>query len=209
MKPLTRYILSRFGGRVATRNEVKAVCDKFGSSYTHTTNFMISYGYFVRILRGLYYVKTLDEFKLGKLVDPYRIIPLGMERLDINWYSGLHTALRLNGLTHEFFTTIFVMNGRIYRPKEIAIAGERVRFLKLKDRFFGFGVRVRNGIRFSDPEKTVLDLVHIYRYRGMSEERTISMVGDYSRDLDREKVGAYLDFYPKTVERVVRDAGLV
>jgi hypothetical protein len=37
---------------------------------------MISYGYLVRILRGLYYVKTLEEFELRKSPDVYRVLSL-------------------------------------------------------------------------------------------------------------------------------------
>jgi hypothetical protein len=40
---------------------------------------MISYGFFIRILRGLYYVKTMEEFKLKKALDIYKLISLGME----------------------------------------------------------------------------------------------------------------------------------
>jgi predicted transcriptional regulator of viral defense system len=91
---------------------------------------MISYGYFIRILRGLYYVKTIEEFKLKRFIDPYWVISSGLDKLGVNWYFGLYTALRFNGLTHEFFRTIFVVDDKIYRPKEIEIAEEKVKFLK-------------------------------------------------------------------------------
>jgi len=55
-------------------------------------------------LRGLYYVKSLEEFKLKKAIDTYKVISLGMNKLRLNWYFGLYTSLRLNGLTHEFLT---------------------------------------------------------------------------------------------------------
>lgn len=75
-KKLTRYILSRFGGNVITKDETKATCKRFGADVNSTINFMISYGYFVRILRGLYYVKTLEEFELRKSPDVYRVLSL-------------------------------------------------------------------------------------------------------------------------------------
>jgi predicted transcriptional regulator of viral defense system len=208
-KTLTRYLLSEFGGRAVTRDEIEAACKKFGAKYTNTVNFMISYGYLVRILRGLYYVKTFEEFKLGKAVDVRRIISLGLNRLGVSWYFGLHTALGLNGLTHEFPATTFVLNDSIFRPKEIEIAGERTRFLRLKRELFGFGVVDRDGVRFSDPEKTILDLVYLSRYRSLPKERIISTVGEYGEHLERGKLQGYLKFYPKTVEMVIRDAGLI
>ena len=132
-----------------------------------------------------------------------------MDRLKINWYFGLYTALLLNGLSHEFFGTIFVLNNKIFRPKEIVIGGEKVKFIKLKNKLFGFGVVSKNSLRFSDPEKTVLDFIYIFRYRGVAEERIISMLEDYSKSLEKSKVKAYLKFYPKTVSRVVENAGII
>ncbi|MEM3580013.1 MAG: hypothetical protein QXU11_07550 [Thermoproteota archaeon] len=209
MRIVTRFLLSRFGGGVITKEEVRRVCRRFGANYVNTVNFMISYGYFIRILRGLYYVKTIEEFKLKKSVDPYKVISLGLNRIGLNWYFGLYTALRLNGLTHEFFRTIFVVNDAIYRPKEIEIAGEKVKFLKLKNKLLSLGVVDRNGTRFSDAEKTLLDFVYIFRYRGLPEEKIILTICEYGRDLDRRKLRAYLRLYPKSVERIVKNAGLI
>ncbi|MDL1957346.1 MAG: hypothetical protein LWW95_09950 [Candidatus Desulfofervidus auxilii] len=194
---------------MVTRGEVEDVCKKFKANPRNTINYMITYGYLVRILRGLYYVKTYDEFKFEKSMDVYRLIFLGMDRLKINWYFGLYTALLLNGLSHEFFGTIFVLNNKIFRPKEIVIGGEKVKFIKLKNKLFGFGVVSKNSLRFSDPEKTVLDFIYIFRYRGVAEERIISMLEDYSKSLEKSKVKAYLKFYPKTVSRVVENAGII
>jgi predicted transcriptional regulator of viral defense system len=209
MRIVTRFLLSKFGGGVVKREEVKTACKKFRANYTSTINFMISYGYFIRILRGLYYVKTIEEFKLKKSVDPYKIISLGLNRLGLNWYFGLYTALRLNGLTHEFFRTIFVVNDEIYRPKEIEIAGEKVKFLKLKSKLLSLGVVDRNGIRFSDTEKTLLDFTYVFRYRGLPEEKIISAICEYRRNLDRKKLKAYLRLYPKSVEKIIKNAGLI
>jgi hypothetical protein len=76
MKKLTRCILSRFGGNVITKDETKDTCKRFGADVDSTINFMISYGYLVRIPRGLYYVKTVEEFELRKSPDVYRVLSL-------------------------------------------------------------------------------------------------------------------------------------
>jgi predicted transcriptional regulator of viral defense system len=209
MKLITKYILSNFGGKVANKEEVERVCDKFGVNAKHIINYMINYGFFVRILRGLYYVKTIEEFKLKKALDAYRLISLGMEKLKVDWYFGLYTSLRLNGLTHEFFDTIFVLNDEIFRPKEIRISGEKVKFIKLKSKLFGFGIVNKNGIKFSDPEKTLLDLIYVFRYRNVAEERIISTIEDYFKKLEKKKLREYLKFYPKSVSRIVENAKLI
>jgi predicted transcriptional regulator of viral defense system len=209
MKKLTRYILSRFGGNVIIKGEIGETCKRFSADVDSTINFMISYGYFVRILRGLYYVRTVEEFELKKSPDIHRILSLGLNKLKAKWYFGLYTSLRLNGLTHEFFGTIFVLNDRIYRPKEIKVGGEKVKFIKLSSKLVDFGIVNDNGKRFSDVEKTLLDFVYISRYRSVSEGRITSMIEEYGKRAKADKIRGYLKFYPKTVEKAVRDAGLI
>jgi len=208
MKALTRYIFSNFGGKAITRDDMEEACKKFKTKADNTINFMITYGYLIRILRGLYYVKTLEEFNLGKSADIYKVISLGLNKIGIAWYFGLYTGLRLNGATHEYFDTIFVLNDSIFRPKEIKIAGEKVKFLKLKKGLFGFGIK-KDKIRFSDLEKTLLDIVYISRYRSVSEEKVLSTLEEYGGEANKEKIKSYLEFYPKTTLEVIKNAGLV
>lgn len=209
MKKLTKYLLSEFGGKVVEREEIKEACRKFKANAEKTTNFMISYGYLVRILRGLYYVKTIEEFKLNKCLNTLKLISLGMEKLKIKWYFGLHTALRLNGVTHEYSSVIYVISNKIYRPKAININGEVIRFIKLTEKLFGFGIIEKNGIKFSDLEKTLLDIIYISRYRSLPEERILSMIEEYRKKIREKKIAEYLKFYPKSVAEVIENAGFV
>jgi predicted nucleotidyltransferase len=117
--------------------------------------------------------------------------------------------LRLNGLTHEFYGTIFVLNDKIYRPKEIKVGGEKVKFVKLSNKLVDFSIMNESGMRFSDIEKTLLDFVYISRYRSVPEGRITSMIEEYRKRVKADKIMEYLKFYPKSVEKVVRDAGLV
>jgi predicted transcriptional regulator of viral defense system len=209
MKKLTRYILSNFGGNVVTKDEIRETCKRFGADVNSTINFMISYGYFMRILRGLYYVKTVEEFELKKSLDVYRVLSLGLNKLKVKWYFGLYTSLRLNGLTHEFFDTIFVLNDKVYRPKQIRIGGEKVKFVKLSNKLVDFGILNESGMRVSDIEKTLLDFVYVSRYRSVPEGRITSMIEEYRKRVKDDKIMEYLKFYPKSVGKVVRDAGLI
>ncbi|RLI77339.1 hypothetical protein DRP07_12295, partial [Archaeoglobales archaeon] len=96
-----------------------------------------------------------------------------------------------------------------YRPKEISINGEGVKFIKLKSSLFGFGIVERDGIRFSDLEKTLLDMVYLSRYRSVPEERIISMLGEYKNKVKKKRIVEYLKFYPKAVGKVMENAGFV
>lgn len=209
MKPLTKYLLSTFGGKTVRRVSIESICEKFRANPTNTINFMISYGYLIRILRGLYYVKTLEEFTLKKTMDIYRVLSLGLNELKVKWYLGLYTALRFNGVTHEFPDAIFILNDEIFRPKEVNVGGEKVRFIKLSPSLFDFGIVERNGVKFSDLEKTLLDLVYLSKYRSVSEEKIASTIEDYAKEAKRKKIKEYLNSYPKSVGRVVENAGLI
>lgn len=209
MKALTRYILSTFGGSVIIKDKVKEICKRFRANSESTINFMISYGYFIRILRGVYYVKTIEEFKLKKSIDIYRLISLGMEKIRVKWYFGLYTALKFNGATHEYFDTIFILNNKIFRPKEINIAKEKVRFLKLKEDLFSFGINTKGKMKFSDLEKTLLDMIYISKYRSVPEERIALTLKEYSKKASKKKFKSYLRFYPKSVKRVVKNAKFI
>ena len=206
MKLLTRYILSNFGGSVVDKRELEKICKKFNAKSERTTNFMITYGYLIRILRGLYYVKTIEEFKFNHALNIYKIISLGMDKLKIRWYFGLYTALKFNKATHEYFDTIFVLNNKIFRPKEIRIANEKVKFIKLKEILFGFGIKEKETIKFSDLEKTLLDFIYISKYRSIPDEKIISMIEEYGRKVNKRRISTYLKFYPKSVEKVIENA---
>ena len=209
MKALTRYVLSTLGGRVVERKDIEEACRRFDADADETINYMISYRNFIRVLRGLYYVKTLEEFGLRKSVDIYDVLSLAMERLSIKWYFGLYTGLRLNGLTHEYSDTIFILNDTIFRPKEMKVAGEKVKFVKLKNRLFGFGTINKDRVVFSDTEKTLLDFIYVSRYGSVPEGRIISIVEEYGTAAKPDKIRAYLIFYPETVGFVAKNAGLI
>ena len=209
MKKFTKYVLSEFGGKVVTREEMEKACKRFGENARRVISYMISYGHIIRILRGLYYVRTIEEFAARKSIDTLKLISLGMKKLSVNWYFGLNTALRLNGATHEFSPVIHVLNDSIYRPKIVKINGEDVRFIKLKKDLFGFGIVEKNGVKYSDLEKTLLDMVYLSRYRSTPEERMVSVLGEYKKEVKKRKLVEYLRFYPKSVRKVVENAGLI
>ncbi|WP_158508411.1 hypothetical protein [Thermococcus barophilus] len=96
------------------------------------SNYYLSKGYLVRILRGIYYVKTLEEYKLGKHLT-YETDCHGYGEIGIRGYFGLYTALRLNGVTYEYYSRIFVITPVISRSRPVKVLGESVQFVKLKE----------------------------------------------------------------------------
>jgi len=201
MKLITQFILSRYGGKVITREELREACERFGENFEYIVNYYISRGYLVRILRGVYYVKTLEEYKFGKTPDPMTLIAKAMNKLNLKWYFGLYTALRLNGATYEYYSRIFLVTPVITRPRPVTILGERIQFIKLKEPLLGFGVVKRGEIQYSDLEKTLLDFIYLKRYNKRLNANAV--VREYIAKAQKAKLVEYSKAYPKSVQREV------
>ena len=191
------------GREFVTSGEIKKYCRSLNLNYEKNLRYLLSRNYLVRIFKGIFYLKSMEEIKIGR--SRYNILELVAKGIAIkgveNWYFGLYTALKLNNLTHEHFVVDYVISDSLFRAKPMEISGYKFRFVKLKPSLLGFGIN--NGkIRYSDPEKTILDFIYVWRYRGISEERIIMDLSGYSGDLSKEKIMKYSNHYPKGVRRV-------
>lgn len=184
-----------------TADELKAYCKPLGLSYATTIKYFVYRGYLTRIFKGVFYVKALEEVKLGiSRYNHLELVAKGLELKDItNWYFGLYTALKLNNMTHEHFAVDYVINNRIFRPKPMRIAGYKFRFIKLTPILLNFGI-IGNPLRHSDAEKTVLDFIYTWRYNGIPKEKIVLDVSEWAKDLSGEKTRRYAVNYPKTVQ---------
>jgi len=190
-----------------TSEELKGYCKSMDLSYEKSIKYFVYRGYLTRIFKGIFYVKPLDEVKMGK--SKYSHLELVAKGLDLkgvkNWYFGLYTALKLNNMTHEHFAVEYVVNDELFRPKPMSIAGYKFRFIKLAPRLLKFGI-IKNTIRYSDAEKTILDFIYTWRYNGVPKEKIILDVSEWAKDLSDEKIRKYVINYPKTVQEI---AGMV
>lgn len=186
-----------------TSEEMKKHCGALGLSYDTVIRHLLSRGYLVRVFRGVFYVKSPEEFELAVAKhSPLELVARGLKLKKVeNWYFGLHTALKLNNLTHEHFTTDEVINDKIFRARTMTIAGREFRFIKIKPSLLSFGV-VEDELRYSDPEKTILDFIYLWRYNGMPDEKIVMDISDWARGLSGSKMRGYLKWYPDTVRRI-------
>ena len=173
--------------------------------YDNIVKYFEERGYFVRIFRGIFYVRDYEEIKLGRARYNHReLVAKGMELKDVkNWYFGLHTALKINNMTHEHFTIEDVLNDSIFRPKPMTIAGYRFKFTKISPSLLNFGIIEKKSIKYSDPEKTILDFAYIWRYNGMPTAKIAADVSDWAKDISKKKLGRYAVKYPKSIARIV------
>lgn len=108
-------------------------------------------------------------------------------------------------MTHEYFSIDYVVNDKILRVNPMKISGHRFRFMKLKPPLFSFGVSDTESIRYSDPEKTILDFIYMWRYNGVPKDRIIADVGEWSTNLSISKFIEYAKNYPQTVQAIAKE----
>jgi predicted transcriptional regulator of viral defense system len=188
-----------------TADELKTYCRSMRMDYAAVVSYFVKRKYFVRVLRGIFYVKSLEEAKLGRSrYNHLELVAKGLELKKVsNWYFGLHTALKLNNMTHETFAVEDVINDKLFRANPFMIAGYKFKFSKLSSALLDFGIKKEeNGVRYSDREKTVLDFIYIWRYNGVPEEKIVADIREWARRTSREKLRAYAKKYPKTVAEV-------
>lgn len=191
--------LARVNKKFITSPELKDYCRRLSLDYITTTKYLIRNRYMARIFRGIFYVYTIEERKLGKLEMPfYGILKEALKLKGVKkWYFGLETALKLNNLTHEYFNITYIINNKIFRAKPILIMGNRVKFYKLVPKMFKFGI-VKNKVKYSNPEKTALDLMYLnHCNKGEFNE--------LSKNLSKTKLNRYSNNYNKKVKLVLEE----
>lgn len=187
-----------------TSTELKEYCKRMKLNYKSAIGHFVSRGHLTRIFRGIFYVKSLDEVRLGKAKHNYReLVAKGLELKGVkNWYFGLYTALKLNNMTHEYFAIDYVVSDKIFRAKPTKIAGYKFKFVKFKSSLFKFGI-TKDGLRYSDPEKTILDFIYMWRYNGIPKKKIVADVSEWANNRSRSKIEKYVEHYPKTVQDVI------
>ncbi len=175
-----------------TRKEIEGYCQELGMEYYPAIRYLTHHRYLVRILKGTFYVKSIEERKLKRLdISHLKAIQEALKMKGVeHWYFGLETALKLNNLTHEYFTLDYVVNDRIFRAKPIKILDHKVRFVKISPRLFGFGI-FKRPYPHSNPEKTFLDFAYLKKGSGRKTELL--------KKCSKRKLFRYSVHYPKKI----------
>ena len=192
-----------------TSEEIAEYCNVLNIEYKPAMRYLLKSGYLRRIFNGIFYVRTFEESK-RKITARYTHLELVSKGLKVRgvkkWYFGLHTALKLNNMTHEYFSTDDVINDVLFRPKPVTIAGSKFKFFKVSPKLFGFGIKSNDKYAYSDPEKTILDFVYLMSYRGMPKEYIPLDVADWAKDVSKYKIRKYLRYYPKAIAGAALEA---
>ena len=195
----------REGRELLTSEELREMARRIEARPEHALRHLRREGYLLPLFRGFYYVRTPEEVRLHtERHDPLELFALAARAKGIReWYFGLTTALRLNGLTHEDRREETVVSTSFYRIHGVAIGSRRFVIHKWDPELFGFGLERRGTYRVSDPEKTVLDLAYLDFWRAKKGHAPTRAWAEHLPSMDAHKVRRYLSHYPDEVRRTV------
>jgi len=186
--------------------EIKEYCNFLNLNYNNVIRYFISRGYLLRIFKGIFYIKNLEELKFGS--NKYSHLELVSKGLDLkginDWYFGLYTALKLNKETHEYFTINYIISSNLYRNKPININGYKFKFIKLKPDLLNFGI-IEDRFRYSDLEKTILDFIYIWIYNSVPRKKILIDVSEYINNLSKKRIRNHGKKYPNSVKEIVEE----
>lgn len=184
---------------------LKKYCMELGLDYYSSIRYLTSNKYLHRILKGIFYKPSIEERKLKKIgVSNLEAVSYALKIKNIkNWYLGLESALKMNNLTHEFFAIDYIINDTIFRASPFKIFGSKVKFIKLKKPITAFGINRKGRLRYSDPEKTVLDVVYLSKYRGLNETEIKDRIYGILKACSKEKLKKYSARYNKQIARFI------
>lgn len=190
--------------KIITKVELSEACKILKIPYNSAINYLLTKEYLVRIFRGIFYIKSLEERKLGKMeLTFYDVLKEAFKIKGIaNWYFGLETAIKFNNLTHEYFTITYVISDKLKRKEVMDIFGYKVKFISIKKELTNFGI-VKDNFPYSDPEKTILDKIYLGFYKGLDKVTIKNNIIEYYDECDKKKLINYAKHYPKTVMRFI------
>ena len=191
--------LARDNKKFIISDEIKDYCRKLSLDYLPTIKYLLRNKYLARIFRGIFYVYSIEERKLGKSeMNSFEILKEALKIKGVkNWYFGLETGLKFNNLTHEYFTIDYVISDKIFRAKPIIIMGRKVKFYKLKQKLVFFGI-IKKNVNYSDSEKTLLDLLYLKHYTKEEFE-------EIAEELSKTKLLKYAKSYNRMVINIVKE----
>lgn len=195
------YLLNK---KYVTRDELREYCKLLKKNYYEVIIYLTKNKYLIRILRGVFYVPSLEERKYNRVnTSFYEIITEVLRLKSIkNWYFGLDTALKLNNITYETTNIVYIITDKINRVKPMLILEKKVKFIKLKKKLFTFGITKD---KTSDLEKTILDIIYIAKYNNEKEKTILNKIIDLIEISNKNKIKKYLKYYPKTIKKLFKE----
>ena len=81
----------------------------------------------------------------------------------------------------------------------MTIDNRKFKFHKLKPSLLKFGI-IENRFKYSDLEKTILDLIYLGIYSSKTKVKILMEISDYMQNLSKDKIRKYIQNYPNSVK---------
>jgi predicted transcriptional regulator of viral defense system len=194
--------------KIVTTCEIEQLAKKLDKDKKRSLYYLLEEGYITRILRGIFYVKSFEERQNATLnTSIYKLIAYALEKKGVKkWYFALETALKLNNMTHEYFTIDYVITDSFRTTKVIAVLKTRFQFFKRSEKYFHKGIIEKNGLYYSNPEKTVLDLSYQRFLDAKNSELILLPLKQYQKKMDSKKIKDLLSLYPISFQKKLENA---
>lgn len=200
-------VLSRGKREVVTSRDLAELARRLDRKPEHVTRHLRREGYVLPLFKGYYYVRSPDEIRLGdERRNPLELFALAADAKGIgSWYFGLHTALRLNGMTHEDRREEAVISDRFYRIRGVRVGARRFVVRKWAPGLLTFGLVDKAPYRYSDPAKTVLDLAYLDHWNRKKARAETSAWSEHVHGVNASMLRRYLAHYPGEVKAAVEE----
>jgi len=205
------------GVKVVSSDHIRAIAKKIGKEDARSLRYLQEHGYIYRILRGTFYVKSPEEIERNYF--KYSIYEMVSEALKLkgvkHWYFGLETALKMNRMTHEYFTVDYVITDSFRTTKTIEILGSKYLFIKWSMKNAPNDWRVKritdygSSIFYSNKEKTVLDISYKNYLDQKDGKIVLAPLIEFRDQLDQGKLMLYLPLYPPKYRGMVEGGGVL
>ena len=197
--------------KILSKKEIIGTIEEFSKIYKIKVNlislwvYLRKNNYIKRILGDFYYVYSLDEKynKYNKFSDE-ELVFLILEKIRIKWYLGLESALRENKIIWQALNIRTIINNKFSGIKKLG--NSKFNFIKTKDNKFKFGLikkKTSNNvfIVYSDLEKTYLDFLYFYSYKG-NDIKNIKKNLDFK--IKKSVVIKYSKDYSKKIQEAIK-----
>jgi len=147
--------------KIVTTCEIEQLAKKLDKDKKRSLYYLLEEGYITRILRGIFYVKSFEERQNATLnTSIYKLIAYALEKKGVKkWYFALETALKLNNMTHEYFTIDYVITDSFRTTKVIAVLKTRFQFFKRSEKYFHKGIIEKKTLTAALPETIVKNII--------------------------------------------------
>ncbi len=172
-------------------------------------NYLVKKEDIVKIFADFYYVKNKNELEAQDFKEKHSLIDLVSKLLKLlnigEWYFGLHTALRFHGISlKENPAECLICSRMPFNGKKIEVLEKKLQVFIFKPELIDFYI-TKNGIKFSDLEKTFLDFLYLWKLNNIPDHKLFRVLGKYRDRISEEKIKEHSKNYPLDIQKILNE----